>query len=199
MDGANLHDDHQSTMKRIFDVALSLTILTILSPVLILCALAIRLSSKGPILHVSKRIGVNHGSFGMYKFRTMRVDTPQLATHLMTNPSLYVTPVGAILRKYSLDELPQLINVLKGDMSIVGPRPALFNQYDQIALRKAAGCDVLLPGVTGWAQINGRDNIPIDRKVELDTWYLHHRNFWLDIKIIVLTAWAALRGDDVTH
>ena len=135
----------------------------------------------------------------MLKFRTMRTDTPQVATHLMTDPKAFLTPIGNFLRKSSLDELPQLINVIKGEMSIVGPRPALFNQADQIALRTESGAHVLTPGITGWAQINGRDDIPITKKVELDTWYLHNRSFWLDMKIIGLTAWHVVRRKDVSH
>ena len=135
----------------------------------------------------------------MIKFRTMRTGTPQVATHLMKNPQAYLTPIGAFLRKASLDELPQLINVLKGDMSIVGPRPALFNQDDQIEGRIRTGCHVLKPGITGWAQINGRDEIPIAKKVELDTWYFHNHSFWLDLKIIWLTFWNVISGKDVSH
>ena len=135
----------------------------------------------------------------MLKFRTMRTDTPQLATHLMTDPKSFLTPIGDFLRKSSLDELPQLINVIKGEMSIVGPRPALFNQDDQIALRTESGAHVLTPGITGWAQINGRDDIAIERKVELDTWYLKNRTFMLDLKIIWLTAWNVLFRKDVSH
>jgi O-antigen biosynthesis protein WbqP len=129
----------------------------------------------------------------------MRTDTPQVATHLMTDPKAFLTPIGDFLRKSSLDELPQLINVIKGEMSIVGPRPALFNQDDQIALRTESGAHVLVPGITGWAQINGRDDIAIEKKVELDTWYLENRTFMLDLKIIWLTAWNVIFRKDVSH
>lgn len=186
-------------MKRLFDVCASLLGLVVCSPVLLACALAVKWTSKGPIWHVSDRIGAGNRHFNMYKFRTMRTDTPQMATHLMRNPEEWVTPVGRWLRKSSLDELPQLLNVLKGDMSMVGPRPALFNQEDQIALRTAAGCHVLLPGITGWAQVHGRDDIPIAKKVELDTWYFHHQSFFLDMKILLLTVKNVLTGKDVDH
>ena len=173
--------------------------LILLAPVFLLCMLAVRLTSRGPVFHVSDRIGANNAHFNMLKFRTMCVDTPQVATHLMTEPAAYLTPVGAFLRKTSLDELPQLVNVLKGEMTIVGPRPALFNQDDQIALRTTAGCHVLTPGITGWAQVNGRDDISIERKVELDTWYFRHRSFLLDMKILWLTFRNVFSGRDVSH
>ncbi len=145
------------------------------------------------------RIRSGNAHFDMLKFRTMRTETPQVATHLMTDSKAFLTPIGGFLRKTSLDELPQLINGIRGEMSIVGPRPALFNQADQIALRTETGVHVLTPGITGWAQINGRDDIPIARKVELDTWYLHHRSFALDLKIIFFTAWNVVRRTGVTH
>ena len=186
-------------MKRLFDLLLSLIALVIFSPAFLICALAVRLTSKGPIYYVSDRIGANNSHFNMLKFRTMRTETPQVATHLMTDPKAFLTPIGDFLRKSSLDELPQLINVIKGEMSIVGPRPALFNQDDQIALRTESGAHVLVPGITGWAQVNGRDDIAIERKVELDTWYLKNRTFILDLKIIWLTAWNVLFRKDVSH
>ena len=186
-------------MKRLFDLLLSLIALVIFFPAFLICALAVRLTSKGPIYYVSDRIGANNSHFNMLKFRTMRTDTPQVATHLMTDPKAFLTPIGDFLRKSSLDELPQLINVIKGEMSIVGPRPALFNQDDQIALRTESGAHVLVPGITGWAQINGRDDIAIEKKVELDTWYLKNRTFMLDLKIIWLTAWNVLFRKDVSH
>jgi len=186
-------------MKRMFDILVSLSVLTIFSPLFLLCALLVRLTSKGPVFYVSDRIGAHNSHFDMLKFRTMRIDTPQVATHLLTDPKAFLTPIGDFLRKSSLDELPQLINVLKGDMSIVGPRPALFNQDDQIALRTEAGCHVLVPGITGWAQVNGRDDIPIARKVELDTWYFQNRSFMLDMKIIFLTALHVVVRKDVSH
>ncbi|TFH49895.1 MAG: sugar transferase [Lysobacterales bacterium] len=186
-------------MKRVFDLVGSLVALVIFAPLFLICALAVRLTSKGPVFYVSDRIGANNSHFDMLKFRTMRTDTPQLATHLMTDPKVFLTPIGNFLRKSSLDELPQLINVIRGEMSIVGPRPALFNQEDQISLRTESGAHVLTPGITGWAQINGRDDIPIARKVELDTWYLHNRSFALDLKIIFLTAWNVVRRQGVSH
>ncbi len=186
-------------MKRLFDILISLITLVILSPIFLLCALVVKLTSKGPIFYVSDRIGANNSHFDMLKFRTMRIDTPQVATHLLTDPKTFLTPIGDFLRKSSLDELPQLINVIKGEMSIVGPRPALFNQEDQIELRTKSGVHILVPGITGWAQVNGRDYIPIARKVELDTWYLHNRSFWLDIKIIFFTAWNVVYRKGVKH
>ena len=186
-------------MKRLFDLLLSVVALLLFTPVFLICAIAVRLTSKGPIYYTSDRIGANNSHFNMLKFRTMRTDTPQVATHLMTDPKTFLTPIGDFLRKSSLDELPQLINVIKGEMSIVGPRPALFNQDDQIALRTESGAHVLVPGITGWAQINGRDDIAIERKVELDTWYLKNRTFMLDLKIIWLTAWNVLFRKDVSH
>ena len=186
-------------MKRLFDICVAGMGLIFLSPLFLLCAVAVRLTSKGPVFYVSDRIGVDNAHFNMLKFRTMRTDTPQVATHLMTDPKAFLTPIGDFLRKSSLDELPQLINVIKGEMSIVGPRPALFNQADQIALRTESGAHRLVPGITGWAQVNGRDDIPIARKVELDTWYLHHRSFALDLKIIFLTVWNVVHRKGVTH
>ncbi len=186
-------------MKRAFDILVSLSILVVFSPVFLMCALAVRFTSKGPVFYVSDRIGANNAHFDMLKFRTMRLDTPQVATHLMTDPKTFLTPIGDFLRKCSLDELPQLINVLKGEMSIVGPRPALFNQDDQISLRTKAGCHVLVPGITGWAQVNGRDDIPIERKVELDSWYFENRSFVLDMKIIFLTVWHVICRKGVSH
>jgi O-antigen biosynthesis protein WbqP len=186
-------------MKRIFDLLITVLALVVFAPVFLICAIAVRLSSKGPIYYVSDRIGANNSHFNMLKFRTMRTDTPQLATHLMKDPKTFLTPIGDFLRKSSLDELPQLINVIKGEMAIVGPRPALFNQEDQIALRTESGAHVLTPGITGWAQINGRDDIAISKKVELDTWYLENQSFLLDLKIIWLTAWNVLFRKDVSH
>ena len=186
-------------MKRFFDIFVSIFALAVFSPVFLLCTLAVRLSSKGPAFYVSDRIGANNTHFDMLKFRTMRIDTPQVATHLLSDPKAFLTPVGNFLRKSSLDELPQLINVVKGEMSIVGPRPALFNQEDQISLRTKSGAHVLVPGITGWAQVNGRDDIPIARKVELDTWYLHNHSFWLDIKIIFMTIANVFKGSGVSH
>lgn len=186
-------------MKRVFDILVSLVALVVFAPAFLICAVAVRLTSKGPIYYVSDRIGANNSHFNMLKFRTMRTDTPQVATHLMKDPRTFLTPIGDFLRKSSLDELPQLINVIKGEMAIVGPRPALFNQEDQIALRTESGAHVLTPGITGWAQINGRDDIAITKKVELDTWYLENRSFWLDLKIIFQTALNVVFRKDVSH
>ena len=186
-------------MKRLFDLIVALAALIVFAPLFLICAIVVKLTSKGPIYYVSDRIGANNTHFNMLKFRTMRTDTPQVATHLLNDPKAFLTSIGDFLRKSSLDELPQLINVIKGEMSIVGPRPALFNQEDQIALRTESGAHVLTPGITGWAQINGRDDIPIARKVELDTWYLNNRSFLLDLKIIFLTAWNVVRRTDVSH
>ncbi len=186
-------------MKRVFDIGVALAGLCIVSPLFLFCILAVRLTSRGPVFYVSDRIGANNSHFNMFKFRTMRMDTPQVATHLLADPTAFLTPIGEFLRKTSLDELPQLLNVLRGDMSIVGPRPALFNQDDQIEGRTKAGCHVLKPGITGWAQINGRDTISIARKVELDTWYFEHRSFWLDLRIIWLTVWNVIAGRGVSH
>jgi len=144
-------------------------------------------------------VGVGNVIFKMPKFRTMRIDTPAVATHLLSNPDAYLTPIGPFLRKLSLDELPQLWSVLKGDMSFVGPRPALFNQDDLIALRTAKGVHRLIPGITGWAQINGRDDIPIPKKVELDAYYLNHRSFLFDLKILFLTFFKVTRAENVSH
>jgi O-antigen biosynthesis protein WbqP len=162
-------------------------------------AVFVRLTSQGPVLYWSARIGRNNKIFKMPKFRSMRIDTPAVATHLLSNPDSYLTPIGSFLRKSSLDELPQLWSILKGDMSFVGPRPALFNQQDLIDLRTKAGVHELLPGLTGWAQINGRDELPIPDKVKLDIEYLHEQSIWFDIKIIFLTALKVLKRDNITH
>lgn len=186
-------------MKRLFDLLLAvLAGCFLLVPVLVVAAL-VRLTSKGPALYWSDRVGRNNAIFKMPKFRSMQIGTPAVATHLLSNPDAYLTPIGSFLRKSSLDELPQLWSILKGDMSFVGPRPALFNQQDLIDLRTRAGVHKLLPGLTGWAQINGRDELPIPEKVVLDVEYLHRRTFWLDIKIILLTALKVIKRDNVTH
>jgi len=192
-------DGSAGFMKRIFDLIMALVLMLILAPLLLLVVLAIRLTSVGPVLFRTRRVGKNSRLFTMYKFRTMRVDTPQVATHLLKKPDQFLTPVGGFLRQTSLDELPQLINVLRGDMSLVGPRPALFNQDDLIALRAARGVYMLTPGITGWAQVNGRDSLPISEKVKLDEWYLKNRSFWLDIKVVVMTVVKVLRKDGVAH
>jgi O-antigen biosynthesis protein WbqP len=185
--------------KRSFDIALSMLLMLILSPVLLMLALAVKLSSKGPVLHRSQRIGRNNQLFLMPKFRSMRINTPQLPTHLLSNADRFLTPIGSVLRRSSLDELPQLWSILVGDMSFVGPRPALFNQDDLIALRTARGIHALVPGLTGWAQVNGRDELPIPAKVQCDYEYLRRQSFMLDLRIMFLTAKKSLRGEGVQH
>ena len=186
-------------MKRIFDVLLTAPLAIVLAPVLLVVALAVRVSSPGPALFRTERVGRNNRLFTMYKFRTMRTDTPQLATHLLQNPAQFLSPVGGFLRRTSLDELPQVFNVLRGDMSLVGPRPALFNQHDLVALRTERGVHELVPGITGWAQVNGRDELAIPDKVALDEEYLRRRSFLFDLRILGLTAWKALHGSGVSH
>lgn len=186
-------------MKRLFDLTIASVALLTALPFLLLIALAVRLTSPGPALYWSDRVGRNNTIFRMPKFRTMRVDTPAVATHLLADPTRWLTPIGAFLRKTSLDELPQLLSILKGDMSFVGPRPALYNQDDLIALRTERGVHGLVPGLTGWAQINGRDELPIPVKVTYDVWYLHHRSLWLDLKILVRTFLKVLRSEGVQH
>lgn len=186
-------------MKRLFDMCLALFAAVILLIPFILVALAVKLTSKGPILYWSSRVGKNNTLFQMPKFRSMRVGTPAVATHLLENPDALLTPIGSFIRKSSLDELPQLWCILKGDMSFVGPRPALYNQDDLITLRSEAGVHHLTPGLTGWAQINGRDELPIPQKVALDREYLENRTFFLDLKIIFLTFLKVIRKDGVSH
>ena len=186
-------------MKRIFDVLLSSLLLCILSIPMIIMALIIKISSQCPALYWSDRVGINNTIFKMPKFRTMSTDTPQVATHLMNDPDLYLTAVGSFLRKFSLDELPQLWSILKGDMSFVGPRPALFNQDDLIKLRTGKGVSRLTPGVTGWAQINGRDNLPIPVKIMYDEYYMQHRSFLFDLKILWKTLFKVIKKEGVTH
>jgi len=186
-------------MKRIFDLVLTVAIGTVMLIPILLVASLVRLTSKGPILYWSDRVGANNVIFKMPKFRSMQVDTPAVATHLLSNPDVYLTPIGSFLRKSSLDELPQLWSILKGDMSFVGPRPALFNQHDLIDLRTRGGVHHLTPGLTGWAQINGRDELPIPQKVALDIEYMHRQSLIFDIKIILLTFRKVLTRDNVTH
>lgn len=186
-------------MKRMFDLVLAVFAgMLLLIPVL-LVALAVRLTSPGPVLYLSDRVGRYNRIFKMPKFRSMRTDTPAVATHLLSNPDIYLTPIGSFIRKTSLDELPQLWSILKGDMSFVGPRPALYNQDDLIALRTEKGVHTLVPGLTGWAQVNGRDELPIPAKVALDEEYLYRRSTMFDIKIIWLTFVKVLRRDGVSH
>ncbi len=186
-------------VKRLFDIGLSLVLTGLLAGPMIIIGLLVKGSSSGPLIFWSTRIGVYNCEFRMPKFRTMRTDTPNVATHLLADPNQFVTPVGRLLRKTSLDELPQLFSVLKGDMSIVGPRPALFNQNDLIALRTAAGIHRLVPGITGWAQVNGRDDLPISIKVAYDTHYLENRSLALDLRIIIKTISNVLKREGVTH
>jgi O-antigen biosynthesis protein WbqP len=186
-------------MKRLFDLALALPAALILAVPITLVALAVRLTSPGPALYWSDRVGRHNRIFRMPKFRSMRIDTPAVATHLLENPAQWLTPIGPFLRKSSLDELPQLWSILRGDMSFVGPRPALFNQDDLIALRTEAGVHELVPGLTGWAQVNGRDEIPIPHKVALDAEYLRRQSLAFDLRILWLTAVKVLRSDGVSH
>jgi O-antigen biosynthesis protein WbqP len=186
-------------LKRFFDIALSLVVLLFLAVPMIFAALLVKLTSPGPVLYWSDRVGKNNTIFKMPKFRTMLTDTPAVATHLLNDPDRYLTPIGNFLRKSSLDELPQLYSIISGDMSFVGPRPALYNQDDLVALRTVKGVHVLLPGLTGWAQINGRDELPIPVKVEFDAYYLAHRSFALDIRILFLTLFKVIRSEGVQH
>jgi len=186
-------------VKRALDLLIGLFAGAIFIVPAVALAIVIRTTSPGPILYWSPRVGRRGRIFQMPKFRTMKVGTPQVATDRLTDPASRLTPVGGVLRKLSLDELPQLWSVLKGDMSLVGPRPALFNQHELIAARKARGIDAFRPGITGWAQINGRDDIPESRKVELDEEYLRRQSFWFDLQILWLTAWRVVRRDGVAH
>jgi O-antigen biosynthesis protein WbqP len=186
-------------MKRVFDICLGcLAALILLVPVL-LVAMAVRLTSKGPALYWSDRVGRDNVIFKMPKFRSMRMGTPAVATHLLADARSHLTPIGAFLRKSSLDELPQLWSILAGDMSFVGPRPALFNQQDLIALRTEQGVNTLVPGLTGWAQVNGRDELPIPEKVKLDVAYLQRQSMWFDLRILWMTFVKVLRRDGVSH
>ena len=185
--------------KRVFDIALSLLFMLLLLPLVIILALVIKVTSKGPILYWSSRIGKDNRLFQMPKFRSMRLETPQVATHLLLDPLAYLTPVGSFLRQTSLDELPQLYSILAGDLSFVGPRPALFNQDDLVALRTERGIHVLVPGLTGWAQVNGRDELPISVKVQFDSEYLQRRSFKFDIRIIGMTVVQVVRGEGIQH
>lgn len=186
-------------LKRVFDCLMAALLLLVFAPVLACCALAVHLSSPGPIVFKSRRIGRAGAVFTMWKFRTMREGTPQLATHLLANPSDFLTPVGSLLRRTSLDELPQLWTVLRGDMSLVGPRPALFNQDDLIALRHRSGVEALRPGLTGWAQVKGRDGLSTLEKAALDDYYLQNRSFLFDLGILMLTAFKVLTSEGIRH
>ncbi len=186
-------------MKRLFDLVLGLMAASVLLVPIVVVALLVRLTSSGPVLYWSDRVGRNNKNFKMPKFRSMRVGTPVVATHLLANPKAHLTPIGSFLRKSSLDELPQLWSILLGDMSFVGPRPALFNQYDLIELRTQKNVHTIMPGLTGWAQVNGRDELPIPDKVALDAEYLQRKGFWFDIKIFWLTFLKVIRRDGVSH
>ena len=186
-------------MKRLFDLLLGFIALLLLFIPLILVALSVKVTSKGSVIYWSQRVGRYNRLFNMPKFRSMRTDTTAVATHLLADPQTYLTPIGSFLRKSSLDELPQLWSILKGDMSFVGPRPALYNQDDLIALRTEAGVHKLQPGLTGWAQINGRDEIPIPDKVKLDMEYMRRQSLWFDIYILWMTALKVIKRDGVSH
>ena len=187
------------SVKRCFDIGLCIFSLFLAALPCLAAAILIKITSKGPALYWSERVGRDNRNFKMPKFRSMRVDTPAVATHLLENPAQFLTPIGNFLRKSSLDELPQLWNILLGEMSFVGPRPALFNQYDLIALRTATGVHTLLPGLTGWAQINGRDDLQIPVKVALDTVYLQKQTFVFDLKILFLTFFRVIFQNNVKH
>ena len=186
-------------LKRCFDLLLAVCASLILLLPILITALCVKLTSRGPAVYWSDRVGRNNVIFKMPKFRSMRIDTPAVATHLLNNPDQYLTPIGSFLRKSSLDELPQLWSILNGDMSFVGPRPALYNQHDLIALRTEKNVHTIPPGLTGWAQVNGRDELPIPVKVELDAYYLQHQSFLLDMRILLMTFFKVLRRDGITH
>jgi O-antigen biosynthesis protein WbqP len=186
-------------MKRFCDLLFVVLVAFMLGFPLLVVAFMVKLTSKGPVLYWSDRVGRNNTIFKMPKFRSMQMGTPEVATHLLNNPDAYLTPIGSFLRKSSLDELPQLWSIIKGDMSFVGPRPALFNQYDLIALRTQYGVHDLLPGLTGWAQVNGRDELPVPAKVRLDVEYLQRQSLWFDIRILWLTFVKVLKRDGVSH
>ena len=187
------------SLKRVFDLTGGLFLLALLIIPMLFIAVAVRLTSLGPTLYWSNRVGQGNVIFQMPKFRTMRTETPPVATHLMTNYEKVLTPIGKFLRRTSLDELPQLFSILKGEMSFVGPRPALFNQDDLIAFRTKNGVDQLLPGLTGWAQVNGRDELTIPEKVSLDIEYVEKQSFWFDLRILWLTFLKVIHKDGVSH
>jgi O-antigen biosynthesis protein WbqP len=185
--------------KRLFDLVVASVLLILFSPFLATIALLIRVTSKGPGVYWSDRVGRNNKIFRMPKFRSMRVGTPQLPTHLLSGRENYVTPIGSFLRRTSLDEIPQLFSILVGDLSFVGPRPALFNQDDLVALRTERGIHLLVPGLTGWAQVNGRDELPVPVKVQFDYEYLQRQSFKFDLAVICLTVGKVLRGEGIQH
>ena len=186
-------------IKRLIDLICAVILLPLFGIPMFVISLIVKLTSKGPVFYWSDRVGINNTIFRMPKFRTMRIDTPPVATHLLENPDEYLTPIGIILRKFSLDELPQLWSVMKGYMSLVGPRPALYNQDDLIALRTEKGIHKIIPGITGWAQMNGRDDLPIPIKVGYDEYYLKNRSFFFDIKILFLTLFKTVKSEGVQH
>lgn len=186
-------------MKRCLDIVLSFSVLLVFLLPMVLIAMVIKVTSPGPVFYWSDRIGKMNVLFKMPKYRTMQIDTPAVATHLLNDPDLYLTRVGKLLRKTSLDELPQLVSIIKGDMSFVGPRPALFNQDDLVALRSEKGVHLLTPGLTGWAQVNGRDELPIHIKVDYDEYYLHNKSFFFDVKIIWKTFLKVAFREGVQH
>lgn len=186
-------------MKRLFDLLLAVLIFIVFSMPIVFLSILVKLTSKGPVLYWSDRIGLDNTIFRMPKFRSMKVDTPAVATHLLNDPDQYLTSIGGFLRKTSLDELPQLWSIIKGDMSFVGPRPALYNQKDLIALRSQIGVHRLVPGLTGWAQVNGRDDLPIPLKVKLDEEYMQRKSFGFDLYVIWLTFLKVIQGDGVSH
>ena len=190
---------HIFTTKRLFDLVLTLFVIFVLALPFLVIVILVRLTSSGPVLYWSKRVGRNNVIFEMPKFRTMRIGTPAVATHLLSDSEKYLTPVGSFLRKSSLDELPQLWSIFVGDMSFIGPRPALFNQDDLIALRRQYGVDRLTPGLTGWAQVNGRDELSIPIKVQYDSEYLYKQSFWFDMRILILTLLKVARRAGVDH
>ncbi|MGX6970525.1 sugar transferase [Vagococcus bubulae] len=191
---------YKTFLKRGLDFCLSLLGIIVLSPLLILLVVVIKLDSKGPVIFVQKRVGKNKELFFIYKFRTMRIDTPkEMPTHLLENPDMFITPVGKLLRKTSLDELPQLFNILRGDMAVIGPRPALWNQYDLIEERDKYGANNIRPGLTGWAQINGRDELDIDVKASLDGYYVEHECFLMDVKCFIGTIISVFKSDGVVE
>ena len=186
-------------MTRLFNLIISILMIMAIAPLLLISAILVKVTSKGPALYWSDRVGMNNKTYKMPKFRSMLIDTPAVATHLLDNPDAYLSPIGGFLRRTSLDEFPQLFSVLKGDMSIVGPRPALYNQDDLITLRTEKGVDKLPPGITGWAQVNGRDELSIPDKVALDLEYLNRQSFWFDMKILWMTFLKVVKRDGVSH
>jgi O-antigen biosynthesis protein WbqP len=186
-------------MKRIFDLIFSVILLGILIIPMVIIAISVKVSSKGKVIYWSKRVGKNNIIFEMPKYRSMEIDTPAIASHLLENPTNALTPIGKFLRKYSIDEFPQLWSIMIGDMSFVGPRPALFNQKDLIKLRTTNRIDKLMPGLTGWAQINGRDELPIPEKVKMDLEYLNRQSFFFDLKILWLTFYRVFRAAGISH